>query len=59
MKKITFEIDDIFETADGILWRVCAVIHADKFVYGYNDDYIDEMPFHFEEVINKWTKERD
>ena len=57
MKEITFEIDDIFETVDGILWRVSAVVHDDKLVYGYNDNYINEIKFNFTDIINKWTKE--
>ena len=52
---MTFEIDDIFETRDGKLWRVSGVVHDDHLVYAYDDD-LNELEFSFNEVVTCWAK---
>ena len=57
-RNLYFEIDDIFETSDGRIWRVCGVIHDDKIVYGYDNVSFKEIKFTFDDVVNKWSKEK-
>jgi hypothetical protein len=49
-----FEIDDIFETHNGQLWRVSSVIHDLELVWAFDDD--EELEFNFSEVATHWKK---